>query len=93
MNQLEQGYTQPKLSNDHFITPLTPTRAKELATHALHFSSKIAAFLSLDQQASALQEKVQKWYRASGYKYAQLDKKAKPWVDQIDEEEIFEEET
>jgi hypothetical protein len=93
INQLKEGFTPPKLSNDHFITPLTQKRALELATSALHFSSKIGAFLSLDQNGAVLQEKLQKWYRAVGYKYAQLDKNAKPWVDRIDEEEIFEEDT
>ena len=93
MLQLEAGYTPPNLSRDDFITPIEPKRAQELATSAFHFSLKIAAFLSLDQKASDLKEKVEKWYQASGYKYVLLDPKAKPCDDEMSMTSEFEEET
>ena len=76
MKQLREGYTPPKLSKEHFITPIKPQRAKELATHAFHFAMKIAAFLSLDRQGQDLKSKVEAWYQSKGYKYAKLDPSA-----------------
>ena len=90
MNQLNEGYTPPKLSNDNFITPIKPQRAQELAKSAFHFSLRIAAFFSLDIKSSDLKDKVETWYQASGYKYVLLDPKAQPCPD---DDEEFEEET
>jgi len=96
MLQLKEGYTPPNLSEDNFIKPIKPKRAQDLATHALHFSMRIAAMLSLDHKGTDLKQRVQTWYQASGYKYVMLDPKANPCLDEMSMNDIndeFEEET
>ena len=87
LRQLKDGCPQPALFSEDYITPIPEHQSNTLARGALHFACKLAAWLSTNEQAKSLKDRLNVWYQTKGKEYTQLDKNAQVLSDWVATEE------
>ena len=72
--QLKKGIHEPTLDRRDYVSSenQTNSRRKALARGALHFAMKLTAWLSVDENAQDLMERLTVWYDTTG-RYLLLD--------------------